>query len=175
MRITLKVKCPKSRGSRKTCSWILLWIFGIFGYKIIEREHPSIFLSRLIVDCNRSLHRERAGGSKQYAQRRESMLLATTSRNIARSFHSNSRLYHRATSVGVSCSAKSKDSHTMKTASVSPTVIICPGNGCSQIRQSNWYGRLYDILTNDHKMNCICEDFPDPLHARRDIWVPHIR
>ncbi|KAL7537785.1 hypothetical protein ACHAXR_008076 [Thalassiosira sp. AJA248-18] len=63
----------------------------------------------------------------------------------------------------------------MKTASLPPTVIICPGNGCSQIRRSNWYGRLYDILTQKHNIQCICEDFPDPLDAKRDIWVPHMR
>lgn len=54
------------------------------------------------------------------------------------------------------------------------TVIICPGNGCSQIRQSNWYGELYDLL-NEKKIPCICENFPDPLHARRDRWVPFMR
>ncbi|KAL7449593.1 hypothetical protein ACHAWC_001644, partial [Mediolabrus comicus] len=50
-----------------------------------------------------------------------------------------------------------------------------PGNGCSNnIRQSNWYGILYDRLT-EKKIPCICRDFPDPLHARRDRWVPHMR
>lgn len=63
----------------------------------------------------------------------------------------------------------------MKVASPSPTVIICPGNGCTQIRRSNWYGRLHDILTEEHKIQCICENFPDPSLARRDIWIPHMR
>mmetsp|Transcript_14602 Transcript_14602/g.31764 ORF Transcript_14602/g.31764 Transcript_14602/m.31764 type:complete len:139 (+) Transcript_14602:14-430(+) len=67
----------------------------------------------------------------------------------------------------------------MKTSSPSPppppTVVICPGNGCSQIRRSNWYGRLHDFLTEKHGIQCVCENFPDPLHARREIWVPHIR
>ena len=62
----------------------------------------------------------------------------------------------------------------MKTAPL-PTVIICPGNGCTQIRRSNWYGKLYDILTTEKEIPCICENFPDPNRARRDIWVPHIR
>lgn len=56
----------------------------------------------------------------------------------------------------------------------SPVVIICPGNGCSNIRNSNWYGKLYQELKN-RQIGCICENFPDPLHARRDRWVPHIR
>ena len=66
--------------------------------------------------------------------------------------------------------------------SQSPVVIICPGNGCTNIRTSNWYGRLYRELTDHNKNNsentnvrCVCENFPDPLHARRDRWVPHIR
>lgn len=68
----------------------------------------------------------------------------------------------------------SKKSNAMKT-SPSPTIIICPGNGCSQIRHSNWYGKLHDVLTKEHGLNCICENFPDPLRARREIWIPHIR
>jgi uncharacterized protein len=59
--------------------------------------------------------------------------------------------------------------------STSPTVILCPGNGCTNIRQSNWYGQLYDELQNELKINCICENFPDPYQARRSIWVPFIR
>ncbi|EJK64718.1 hypothetical protein THAOC_14517 [Thalassiosira oceanica] len=56
-----------------------------------------------------------------------------------------------------------------------PTVIICPGNGCGNIRRSNWYGLLHDKLVNDHNIECVCENFPDPLHARREKWVPHMR
>jgi predicted alpha/beta hydrolase family esterase len=55
-----------------------------------------------------------------------------------------------------------------------PTVIICPGNGCSDIRDSNWYGKLHNLLT-EKNIPCICENFPDPLHARRDRWVPFMR
>ena len=54
------------------------------------------------------------------------------------------------------------------------SVIICPGNGCTNIRQSNWYGVLHDQL-RELKIRTYCEDFPDPLHARRDRWVPFIR
>lgn len=61
---------------------------------------------------------------------------------------------------------------TMKAST--PTVIICPGNGCSNIRQSNWYGHLFQRLT-ELSIPCICEDFPDPHKARRDRWVPFIR
>mmetsp|Transcript_13880 Transcript_13880/g.18128 ORF Transcript_13880/g.18128 Transcript_13880/m.18128 type:complete len:222 (+) Transcript_13880:77-742(+) len=55
-----------------------------------------------------------------------------------------------------------------------PVVIICPGNGCNNIRESNWYGQLYNIL-KERNIPCICEDFPDPLHARRDRWIPFVR
>ena len=57
----------------------------------------------------------------------------------------------------------------------SPTVIICPGNGCTNIRNINWYGRLFDLLTQKHGIQCVCENFPDPHRARRNIWVPHVR
>jgi predicted alpha/beta hydrolase family esterase len=55
-----------------------------------------------------------------------------------------------------------------------PTVIICPGNGCTNIRRSNWYGDLYNKL-QDLGIPCVCETFPDPNRARRSIWVPFIR
>lgn len=55
-----------------------------------------------------------------------------------------------------------------------PTVIICPGNGCATIKRSNWYGDLYQKLL-DRGIPCICENFPDPYQARRDIWIPHMR
>lgn len=56
----------------------------------------------------------------------------------------------------------------------SPTVIICPGNGCTNIKESNWYGELHNILV-DKSIPCLCENFPDPHRARREKWVPHIR
>jgi predicted alpha/beta hydrolase family esterase len=62
----------------------------------------------------------------------------------------------------------------MPTVAATPTVIICPGNGCSDIRDSNWYGYLYEQL-KQREIPCICDDFPDPLHARRDRWIPFIR
>lgn len=54
------------------------------------------------------------------------------------------------------------------------TVIICPGNGCTNVRQSNRYGYLYNKLV-EKGIPSQCENFPDPLHARRDRWVPFIR
>jgi predicted alpha/beta hydrolase family esterase len=54
-----------------------------------------------------------------------------------------------------------------------PVVIIVPGNGCSNIRKSNWYGQLYNHLS-EKGILCVCENFPDPLKARRDNWIPFI-
>lgn len=53
-------------------------------------------------------------------------------------------------------------------------MIICPGNGCTNIRESNWYGELFEQLI-DKGIPVHCENFPDPLRARRDRWVPFIR
>jgi len=54
------------------------------------------------------------------------------------------------------------------------TIVICPGNGCSDIQHSNWYGELFSVLS-ERSIPCVCQNFPDPVHARRDRWVPFIR
>ena len=61
----------------------------------------------------------------------------------------------------------------MKTGS-KPTVIICPGNGCTNIRKSNWYYQFSKEL-DDLGINNVCQNFPDPNQASRSIWVPFIR
>lgn len=53
------------------------------------------------------------------------------------------------------------------------TVIICPGNGCTNIRKSNWYGYLAKEL-HAKQIPCICENFPDPYEAKRSVWIPFI-
>ena len=53
-------------------------------------------------------------------------------------------------------------------------VVIIPGNGCTSIQQSNWYGWLHQECKS-RNIHSICENFPDPYQARREIWVPHIR
>lgn len=55
--------------------------------------------------------------------------------------------------------------------------MIVPGNGCSaDIRGSNWYGWLEDRLT---ALGCFDKVtlrlMPDPLVARRSIWLPFLR
>ena len=53
-------------------------------------------------------------------------------------------------------------------------VIIAPGNGCTNIRRSNWYGWLASELEK-LSVTVVCENFPDPINARREIWIPHIK
>jgi predicted alpha/beta hydrolase family esterase len=53
-------------------------------------------------------------------------------------------------------------------------VIILPGNGCTDVLDSNWYGWLKSSL-EDAGVTCIAENMPDPYQARRKIWIPFIR
>ncbi|KNC80047.1 hypothetical protein SARC_07576 [Sphaeroforma arctica JP610] len=52
-------------------------------------------------------------------------------------------------------------------------VIICPGNGCNNIRNANWYGQFHDELTS-RGITSVCQTFPDPYVARRSLWLPFI-
>lgn len=52
-------------------------------------------------------------------------------------------------------------------------VIICPGNGCTDVRSANWYGHVHSELTKVG-IASTCETFPDPFAAKREIWIPHI-
>jgi predicted alpha/beta hydrolase family esterase len=52
-------------------------------------------------------------------------------------------------------------------------VVILPGNGCTQILRSNWYGWLKNTL-QEQNIQCIAENMPDPNQARRSIWIPFI-
>ena len=55
-------------------------------------------------------------------------------------------------------------------------VVIIPGNGCSNILNSNWYGWLYDTLQRSNKFEeVICRNMPDPNKARASIWLPFMR
>lgn len=55
-------------------------------------------------------------------------------------------------------------------------VAIVPGNGCTSIRDSNWYGWLYEELVRSGKFEeVVCEDMPDPYQARRSEWLPFMR
>ena len=54
-------------------------------------------------------------------------------------------------------------------------VIILPGNGCRDVRSSNWYGWLADRLKIENDFEeVILKDMPDPVRARRSFWLPFI-
>jgi predicted alpha/beta hydrolase family esterase len=49
-------------------------------------------------------------------------------------------------------------------------VVIVPGNGCTNIMQSNWYGWLKHSL-DERGVDCVAQNMPDPYKARREIWI----
>ena len=54
-------------------------------------------------------------------------------------------------------------------------IVILPGNGCSNVRRSNWYGWLENRLIKErHFDEVILKDMPDPVRARRSFWLPYI-
>lgn len=58
-------------------------------------------------------------------------------------------------------------------------VIIVPGNGCTPVLSSSWYGWLKSELENSRVLaNKITEvrleNMPDPSVARETIWIPFI-
>ena len=56
-----------------------------------------------------------------------------------------------------------------------PRVIILPGNGCTPVRDVNWYGWLENILMNsDLFSEVLLRDMPDPIEAKESIWIPFI-
>ena len=51
--------------------------------------------------------------------------------------------------------------------------VIVPGNGCNKVRSSNWYGWLERRLLQDGRFTeVVLRDMPDPLEAKRSIWLP---
>lgn len=55
-------------------------------------------------------------------------------------------------------------------------VIILPGNGCTNVRRSNWYGFVESQLKK--RPDIICEvrmeNMPDPYEAKESVWIPFI-
>ena len=52
-------------------------------------------------------------------------------------------------------------------------VVILPGNGCDDVRNANWYGWMASRLEKEGKFSeVVLQDMPDPLRARRSIWLP---
>ena len=55
-----------------------------------------------------------------------------------------------------------------------PRVVIVPGNGCTPVRASNWYGWLAQELRKRGFHDVILRDMPDPIKARRSKWLPFL-
>jgi len=52
-------------------------------------------------------------------------------------------------------------------------VVIAPGNGGGSILDANWYGWITDELRDSGLFDeVVCRDFPDPVEAKRSIWLP---
>lgn len=57
-------------------------------------------------------------------------------------------------------------------------VVILPGNGCTDVQNSNWYGWLADQLRQHYEgkaFECRLENMPDPYVAKESVWLPFIR
>lgn len=52
-------------------------------------------------------------------------------------------------------------------------MVILPGNGCTNVLRSNWYGWLHQTL-NAAGIECVVENMVDPHRARRQLWIPFI-
>ncbi|CAK8987574.1 unnamed protein product [Durusdinium trenchii] len=54
--------------------------------------------------------------------------------------------------------------------------IIVPGNGCTNAKKSNWYGRAQEELTKTGLFKeVIVENMPDPHVARESVWLPFLQ
>jgi pimeloyl-ACP methyl ester carboxylesterase len=53
------------------------------------------------------------------------------------------------------------------------TVVVLPGNGCSPIRQCNWY-HWAECELKKRGFDVRMQDIPDPLYCREHIWTPFI-
>ncbi|CAE8628375.1 unnamed protein product [Polarella glacialis] len=54
--------------------------------------------------------------------------------------------------------------------------VIAPGNGCTSIKDSNWYGWLHQQLVKQGIFEeVVCRNFPDPYDAKRSVWIPFLQ
>ncbi|XP_078086701.1 serine hydrolase RBBP9 [Mustelus asterias] len=50
--------------------------------------------------------------------------------------------------------------------------VIVPGNGAGDVEDSNWYKWAKDRLKQIPDFQCLLQNMPDPLTARKTIWLP---
>jgi len=55
-----------------------------------------------------------------------------------------------------------------------PKLIILPGNGVLDFESTNWYGWLKRELI-ERGFEVVGETMPDPLLARKKVWLPQIK
>jgi hypothetical protein len=62
-------------------------------------------------------------------------------------------------------------------SSVRPRVVILPGNGCTDVYESNWYGWLAERLQSMPSFfsEVVLRDMPDPIDAKESIWLPFMK
>ena len=59
---------------------------------------------------------------------------------------------------------------------IKPHVMIVPGNGATNVYNSNWYSYMKVELEKSGKFDSvILQNMPDPIHAKENIWVPYIK
>eukprot|EP00042_Codosiga_hollandica_P033959 m.233535 g.233535 ORF g.233535 m.233535 type:complete len:184 (+) comp54298_c0_seq3:12-563(+) len=58
---------------------------------------------------------------------------------------------------------------------MAPRVIIVPGNGCTPVRDCNWYKWMHESLQATGLFEeVILRNMPDPFVARESVWIPFL-
>jgi len=53
--------------------------------------------------------------------------------------------------------------------------VIVPGNGCGDVVDCNWYGWANKKLNDLPDFECRLRNMPDPMTARKSIWLPFMK
>jgi len=53
--------------------------------------------------------------------------------------------------------------------------VIIPGNGSGDVTRSNWYSWVNKRLNELDGFSCTLRNMPDPVTARRSIWLPFMK
>eukprot|EP00088_Acartia_fossae_P018863 TRINITY_DN20935_c0_g1_i2.p1 TRINITY_DN20935_c0_g1~~TRINITY_DN20935_c0_g1_i2.p1 ORF type:complete len:184 (-),score=27.70 TRINITY_DN20935_c0_g1_i2:183-734(-) len=53
--------------------------------------------------------------------------------------------------------------------------VILPGNGAGDVFRSNWYGWANEKLNEIPDFSSTLKNMPDPITARRSIWLPFMK
>ena len=54
-------------------------------------------------------------------------------------------------------------------------VVIVPGNGSGDVTRSNWYSWVNKRLNEVDGVTCVLRNMPDPVTARRSVWLPFMQ